>query len=593
MRKYRNIKYNNIPRRVTKYSEEWIEYRKHRGSNSVKVEHCDINADGFDDSIVRDYRNPALNKLQTCGPTIPGTGPSSLSAALGKTSFGPSNLNAVELVPGTGPSNLDASPETSIVSTPGYVDYSVISFNFTYTGDFSAFTNYEYSLSTNADSEASFEANIVQTVNSSTQLINKLYSNLTPQTLYYVRVKATGAGGSVYSNFSSNTSLAGQISDPCTDFTATRVDDGDGTYTLTVTTNLAEESVFIAEALNNTDIRGLVRPLANDEFGNKFLAVVEGTGFDENAITTGGRGVFDAGFLKYRGQEWSSSYANNVYAASTPAQFPFLVNSIKYTSRQFNQTGKVLYLCDSAGLNPTPGKYDVTDFDSTIEACTGLANKTMDFWKDQTANASHYDWFMANDASETAQTYLTYLNQYDTIVYVSSATTGSPYFSSHFIEAIHTYMDQGGGLIGLNDHGVFQWNSNAIVAKFGFQFTGNVDRNSNATGANGQFVYQVSNILSNTEYMPSGYHPLFENVSPNARMAAGATEGVITYYDTATGMTTTVNPLPTALNSSYSSGVNKSVTITNHTDSANTDLGGGKLIVRTASGCGEILPAIP
>ena len=565
MRKYRNIKYNNIPRRITKYSEEWIEYRKHRGSNSVKVEHCDIDADGFDDSIVRDYRSPALKKLQTCGPAYPIDGPSSLNVGL----------------------------DNLIVSAPGYVDYSVISFNFTYTGDFSAFTNYEYSLSTNADSEASFEANIVQTVNSSTQLINKLYSNLTPQTLYYVRVKATGAGSVVYSNFSSNTSLAGQISDPCTDFTATRVDDGDGTYTLTVTTNLAEESVFIAESLNNTDIRALVRPLANDEFGNKFLAVVEGTGFDENAITTGGRGVFDAGFLKYRGQEWSDSYASDVYHQSTPAQFPFLVNSIKYTSRQFNQTDKVLYICDSAGLNPTPGKYDVTDFDSTIEACTGLAGKTMDFWKDQTANASHYDWFMANDASETDQTYLDYLNQYDTIVYVSSSTTGAPYLSDHFIEAIHTYMDQGGGLIGLNDHGVFQWNSNAIVAKFGFQFTGNVDRNSNARDANGQAVYQVSTILSNTEYMPSGYHPLFENVSPNARMAAGATEGVITYYDTATGMTTTVNPAPTALNSSYSSGVNKSVTITNHTDSANTDLGGGKLIVRTASGCGEIFPAIP
>jgi hypothetical protein len=75
VRKYRNIKGNLQPKRILKYSEEWIEYRKKRGADSVKVDHCDVDADGFHDAIVRDWRSPALKKLQTCeepAPSSPG-----------------------------------------------------------------------------------------------------------------------------------------------------------------------------------------------------------------------------------------------------------------------------------------------------------------------------------------------------------------------------------------------------------------------------------------------------------------------------------------------------------------------------------------
>lgn len=74
MRKYRNIKGNLQPKRILKYSEEWIEYRKKRGADSVKVEHCDVDTDGFHDAIVRDWRNPALKKQQLCS-TSPGEDP--------------------------------------------------------------------------------------------------------------------------------------------------------------------------------------------------------------------------------------------------------------------------------------------------------------------------------------------------------------------------------------------------------------------------------------------------------------------------------------------------------------------------------------
>lgn len=123
MRKYRNIKGNLQPKRILKYSEEWIQYRKSRGADSVKTEHCDIDTDGHLDAIVRAWRSPALKKLQICqsvptgGPTNvrvneaePQTGPTGLQAALLAPQNGPSNVTVVENVPPptTGPTALSS-----------------------------------------------------------------------------------------------------------------------------------------------------------------------------------------------------------------------------------------------------------------------------------------------------------------------------------------------------------------------------------------------------------------------------------------------------------------------------------------------------
>ena len=121
MRKYRNIKANLQPKRILKYSEEYIEYRKKRGGNSVKVEHCDTNIDGFDDSIVRGWRSPAAGKTQTCteippaaGPgnleflLPPASGPVNLEIAIEAASIGPSLLNADVVKPVVGPTQLSA-----------------------------------------------------------------------------------------------------------------------------------------------------------------------------------------------------------------------------------------------------------------------------------------------------------------------------------------------------------------------------------------------------------------------------------------------------------------------------------------------------
>lgn len=576
MRKYRNIKYNNIPRRITKYSEEWIEYRKHRGSNSVKVEHCDINEDGFDDSIVRDYRSPALKKLQTCGPILPETGPSSLSAALGKTSFGPSNLNVI------------VQPR-AITTTPGYVDYYSLSWTVEYLGDFSDMDNYAYSISTSATDVPSFEAAIIETKDFSSQRYSVVFSNLNSNETYYFRVKATGPNGAVYSTFSAN--MTGLETSPCQDFSATRQDDGDGTSSLSITTNLPNENVTVSEELNNSNIAGLVRPIANDQFGNLWLAVGEGRGIDATG-TQGGRVVFDTGFPKfYRSFEapYDPSYMTDPWGPGTPGKVGYLINSINYTSRTTNKTNKVMFFNDDSQRGKH--RYRSSNFWDFFNAATVNAGKTLSYFKDISSDGGHYDWFIdvRYDQNETVASYKAYFNEFDTIIYTGTdGVNGNvSYLSDNFKNALLEYVDEGGGLIVITDHDIFQVVVNPIVAHFGIQFTDTVPRSPSNT------AYKVSTILGNSNYIPSGFHPLFENLSPDSYIQAGASEGTIVYYDSASGLTSTANPSPTARTSNYVSDANGALSVTAHTDAYSTDLAKGKIIVRTASGCGEVFPAIP
>ena len=95
-RKYRNIKGNSQPKRILKYSEEWIQYRKLRGADSVKVAHCDTDDDGHFDAIVRAWRHPALKKLQVC-KTTPLYGPNNVIVSSALPELGPKNVVVTEL----------------------------------------------------------------------------------------------------------------------------------------------------------------------------------------------------------------------------------------------------------------------------------------------------------------------------------------------------------------------------------------------------------------------------------------------------------------------------------------------------------------
>jgi hypothetical protein len=108
-RKYRNLKGSLQPKRILKYSEEWIQYRKLRGADSVKVEHCDIDDDGHLDSIVRAWRSPALKKIQICD-YLPGLGPTNVVVSFAEPQTGPAQLVAESLTPTTGPDNVQVNP---------------------------------------------------------------------------------------------------------------------------------------------------------------------------------------------------------------------------------------------------------------------------------------------------------------------------------------------------------------------------------------------------------------------------------------------------------------------------------------------------
>ena len=108
-RKYRNLKGNSQPKRVLKYSEEWIQYRKLRGADSVKVDHCDVDDDGHFDSIVRAWRSPALKKLQVCLSTPP-YGPTNVSVNYNLPQSGPTNVSVNYNLPQSGPSNVLVAP---------------------------------------------------------------------------------------------------------------------------------------------------------------------------------------------------------------------------------------------------------------------------------------------------------------------------------------------------------------------------------------------------------------------------------------------------------------------------------------------------
>jgi hypothetical protein len=129
VRKYRNIKGNLQPKRILKYSEEWIEYRKKRGADSVKVEHCDVDTDGFHDAIVRDWRSPALKKQQTCIIPVPEGGPLDLTAQIQIPQGGPIDLSAEIVPPVGGPVDLTASivePLTPPVGGPVDLTASIV-----------------------------------------------------------------------------------------------------------------------------------------------------------------------------------------------------------------------------------------------------------------------------------------------------------------------------------------------------------------------------------------------------------------------------------------------------------------------------------
>ena len=131
MRKYRNGKQSREPRKLSKYSPEYIQYRENRGGYSVKVGLCDMTGDGEEDTLSVAWRNPANGKVQNCTVVINPTpiyGPTYLSASLALPTSGPASLSASLTLPTSGPASLSATAFSVVLPTSGPASLSATAF---------------------------------------------------------------------------------------------------------------------------------------------------------------------------------------------------------------------------------------------------------------------------------------------------------------------------------------------------------------------------------------------------------------------------------------------------------------------------------
>ena len=615
-RKYRNIKGNSQPKRILKYSEEWIQYRKLRGADSVKTEHCDIDDDGHLDSIVRAWRHPALKKQQVC---------SSTPSAPAQPQSGPTGLDADVAVPQSGPTGLDAGivvPAVSISSIVGFRDYTSLVFDHTLTrqdgtdmDETLAGVQYEFKIAT--DNQM---VNVVDTI-TKTSLVNgadsglsyisrEPFSDLTPETSYFSQLTITGT-------LQGQSSIIESTTNPCSTFNATRTSDGDGTHTVDVTTTPGA-FVTVTEELVSPGLRGHMRPVLNDEVGNLFIGIAEG-GFRGDGAT-GGKLVFDAAwpkFMSYTPTEipfndygrdlwwFTTNFANNhtyggtpnwttterdflvnngdIYDGTLPGQAPYILNVYNFVKRIDNPTGKILYINDyNVGVvnNNSYEYYGPHKFVSFFKDIADYGGFTLE-QLDDTVDATNYIQSHADallNKFSTAADWLTYLNGYDLVVYVGVEGPNG-YLPQAFIDGMLDYYDAGGGLFATTDHDFAHGCINQLVYNYGVQFTGNTNRTPT------DLTYKVSNILSNSDYIQYGSHPLFNNLDPDSFIHAGGSEGSIVYN---TGQFP--NTPQVSRSSEFTADANGSVSVGAHV--SGDDIENRKLIISTSNGCGTTLDAI-
>jgi len=458
-----------------------------------------------------------------------------------------------------------------VTSTPTFIGFTDLGWEFEQTmQDGTAITDdgdttYTYQIATayNANDPSVFTNSITQTLTRSAFQQTIVFNNLTAYTTYYARVLVSGELPGV-------SNITSQYTDPCADFSATRADNDDGTVTLTIKTAQPSTGVFLLEDLTGGNLRGLVRPVADDEFENLFIASGEGL-VQTTSTGAGGKLVFDGGFPKFYASGWNDNYKDDMFGSGTPGQWPYMVNAIKYASgaRGSNKTDKVAYINDAAG-----GSYNISVFAASIKGCVEYTGKTMSYFKDSSTNGSHKAHLMDN--TQTAAQWKAYLDDFDCIVWVGTETSAYT-LAPNFVQGLLNYFDGGGGLFVVTDHNVFQTIVNQILPYYGVRFTGLINRNSGASD-----VYKVSSILAKTEYIPQGVHPLFQDMLPESKIAAGGSEGKIIYDDDPT--------TGGAFTSSFISNVSGDLTITTHDN--DEKVGYGKLIIRTANDCGDIFDPI-
>ena len=230
--------------------------------------------------------------------------------------------------------------------------------------------------------------------------------------------------------------------------------------------------------------------IAYDEFGNPFLSVVQD-----------GKGnvFFDGGFPKYYNAVWSPTYTS--FGAMTN-QLKLLYNAMKWCAEgNVTVSTKILLFGDALAAEPYAVKSAAAEgFSTTFTNVAALAG---------------FQVTIADRSDFTASSTITYeyLSQFSSVIFMSSwtAQVGTARLNAASLANISTYRQQGGGVMVVTDHDVFQTLANQVSNLFGCSFSGNVDRNP---------------VSVDTLVATYGMHPLWANMTGSVH--AGGSEGIVT-----------------------------------------------------------------
>ena len=395
----------------------------------------------------------------------------------------------------------------------------------------------------------------------------------------------------------------------------------DNTYTLNIS-SLSNEKIYVTEIISDR-AKGMVSPVANDQFGKLFVAVGEGF-FRTDRGNSPGRLVFDGGFPKFygyphehmpkdsmlagrinysfyqgniwdhhaAGARWTESLRDSLHKGHSiydgkifPGQFAYLYNVFKYIQRQENQTNKILYINDfKNSWNSEMPAYGVARFYSTfydIAEHAGMELEQLPGWLPGRYGAPKHDHVLEGRTQSLSSTdqWKNLFSNYDAIIWMGIQWNGEKgynnennnknnYISQPVVDALEDFYDNGGGLFISTDHNFFQGCTTPVVSSYGIRFTGKANRTTFHP------AYKVETILNNTSYIPNGQHPLFDGLNPGSYIYAGMSEGVIA-YETGSGRLMNV--------SQYTTNSDGKIYIDKHNDGS--PYLNNKIQVRTAAGC--------
>lgn len=175
--------------------------------------------------------------------------------------------------------------------------------------------------------------------------------------------------------------------------------------------------------------------------------------------------------------------------------FTYLKNSVLWTAQTNNPSGKLLAVSDSRVAHPNYAMNDLPmGFAITMrgiaEACNMVAT--------------------TNSIIDLGTLTLEYLKQFDCMVVIGSHV-GPGQLNAPSLAAISQFVKNGGGLVVITDHDVFQPTVNQIARMFNVEFYGDMDRSP----------IEVSGIIAQ-----HGDHPVWDGLACK-KIWAGGSEGAI------------------------------------------------------------------